>query len=146
MSWWGVAFLDIYYACILGETWIDDPWILNVHIYIGNIRVRHFHIPPKETIRMTEEISRNCLGSVNRMNQMTPSWLNKGLFVGFRRWKHNLDKDQTRTGQCSIEWSHKRPVDRHIGRWWCSSMVVCNLCHRTALLKGRMRNSPHRQT
>ena len=36
----GVACLDVFYACILGETCVEVNWPLNVNIYVVNIQVR----------------------------------------------------------------------------------------------------------
>ena len=82
MSLWGLACLDVFYVGIFGETFMEDPLIVNVHFYVGNICVQLLKGLAKGPIRRTQGLSRPCLGSVNRLNQTRSTWLDIGpLFL-----------------------------------------------------------------
>ena len=74
VSWWCLACLDVLLAIILCKTDVEFTWTVNVHIYVGNVRVRISKGPTKGPRRRTQWLLRHRLGSVNQLNQTTSRW------------------------------------------------------------------------
>ena len=72
VSLWDLACFDALHVFFLGETDVEGPSLVNVYIYVGNIRVRLPKGLTEDPTRRTQGISGDCLGNVNPLNKKCP--------------------------------------------------------------------------
>ena len=139
VSWWGLTCLDELRVFVLGCTYVGGLKIFKVCIYIGNVHVRLLKGPTKGPTRRTQGWLRHYLGSVNRQNQTTATWLNNGPLVSSSLWKLILAKSQPNNRPRS---NQRKPQTARDGD---SSIVACNIALQLFYLRGEWEIHPKSQ-